>query len=304
MVRAYTVDCMVVNDGDLGAGTTGELSDTTRVREYFDALDTLRVTSLTVLECPERSSGNPRHFWESSADLAFSTLAKNLRTIRIYHEKKPHQEHVPARISRRYPKQNRNLSHQLNTASGVRKRQDKTKTNPEYAQQLIAPTLASTPTGQNFREHPMNDPQIQQVIEEMARHYQAESVPLLEQSYQYRTSPTVKNPRNGMPRTAVASRPAQTPNPTPGPDRKSPSYEDFWRNRPEPSDPGYRPESQQKPTWYRLYGTTTPENQVSPPFATIDELAQHMIDREYGTPERIQAFVDKNYAMSLAPSTA
>ena len=46
---------------------------------------------------------------------------------------------------------------------------------PEHARQLIAPTPASTPTGQNFQENPMNDPQVQQVIEEMARRYQAEN---------------------------------------------------------------------------------------------------------------------------------
>ena len=86
---------------------------------------------------------------------------------------------------------------------------------------------------------------------------------------------------------------------------------DYWETDGNPPDREYyRPYAGSDATWFQLWETVSEGTPVSPPFATLDELAQHLAvngddwDRKRGHGgwgiERAQAFVKAGWAPSLA----
>ena len=94
VVGAYDVSLVVVNDAQ---SATEQTSDGDASQAYFDALDKLGIASLTVAQYSDDKRQYLGEPWSSRCELVLSTLAKDLATIRLYHEKKPDQAHISAR---------------------------------------------------------------------------------------------------------------------------------------------------------------------------------------------------------------
>lgn len=79
-----------------------------------------------------------------------------------------------------------------------------------------------------------------------------------------------------------------------------------WNNTPPTDRRHYRPYKDEEATWFQLWETVTEGTPVSPPFATKEELAEHLA--EHGTfwdnagwgRERAYAFVKSGSAPSMA----
>jgi len=86
--------------------------------------------------------------------------------------------------------------------------------------------------------------------------------------------------------------------------------EDYWEYEgPPPEREYYRPYSDEEATWFQLWETVSEGTPVSPPFATKEELAQHLAkygdewDQSRGKGgwgiERARAFVEDGWAPSF-----
>jgi hypothetical protein len=93
------------------------------------------------------------------------------------------------------------------------------------------------------------------------------------------------------------------------PDQPQPDCQYLWDwNGGPPNSDWHRPEFTEKPTWFQVYETVSEGTPVTPPFATKDELIDHLVkygdawDQKRGhggwSHENAKQFVDRGFAMT------
>lgn len=79
----------------------------------------------------------------------------------------------------------------------------------------------------------------------------------------------------------------------------------FWDYEPPPDKTTCRPAFAAEPTWYQLYETVSEGTPVSPPFATLEELARYLADQgDFWHQEKPHSFGKPTYEQALAMVTA